>query len=101
RRSYSDRTPQRSEGCPHLALCSIFAELPIRKISQIKEDEDLAIIVLLPGISNPMWRADWTFYNSCSPFEWLRAFRNRILKHYNLLDDPRDSKSKMRSSIDR
>ncbi|KAF1949216.1 hypothetical protein CC80DRAFT_457924 [Byssothecium circinans] len=70
-----------------LELYSLAAKLPVRRIEQVEEDEDLGTIILpLAGISNPMWLWRWTYHGCHGQWEWLRAFRNRVLDHYGLLD---------------
>ncbi|KAF2639183.1 hypothetical protein P280DRAFT_403074 [Massarina eburnea CBS 473.64] len=70
-----------------LELYSLAAKMPIRRIENTEEDEDLGTIILpLAGIGNPMWLWCWTYHGCHNQWEWLRALRNRVLDHYGLLD---------------
>jgi protein O-GlcNAc transferase len=70
-----------------LEMYSLAAQMPVRRIEHVHADEDLGTIIFpLASISNPMWLWCWTYHGCHGQWEWLRALRNRILDHYNLLD---------------
>ncbi|KAJ2981389.1 hypothetical protein NQ176_g2048 [Zarea fungicola] len=71
---------------PYIDLWRIFAQMPIRRLSELSSDEPPSnVIVPLVGGSNPLWQGDWKEL-SCTEAPLLRTFIRRVLDLYKILD---------------
>ena len=72
------------EDGPYIELWRLFAQMPVRRISDLSTDEPSSNIILpLSGGSNTLWQGDWEPLN-CRTGELIRTFADRVIKHYDV-----------------
>ncbi|TQV95614.1 DUF563 domain-containing protein [Cordyceps javanica] len=73
---------------PYIELWRLFAQMPIRRLSELDAEEPPSdIVVPLVGGSNPLWQGDWVEL-SCTEASLVSTFVRRVLDLYKITDDP-------------
>ncbi|KAK8145556.1 hypothetical protein G3M48_004297 [Beauveria asiatica] len=71
---------------PYIELWRLFAQMPIRRLSELDAEEPPSnIVVPLVGGSNPLWQGDWVEL-SCTEASLVSTFVRRVLDLYKISD---------------
>ncbi|KAM3498229.1 hypothetical protein MY11210_009686 [Beauveria gryllotalpidicola] len=88
------------ESGPYIELWRLFAQMPIRRLSELDAEEPPSnIVVPLVGGSNPLWQGDWKEL-SCTEASLVSTFVRRVLDLYKISDADGDPASTAGSDAD-
>lgn len=86
-----------SDNGPYIDLWRLFAQMPLRRLSELDADEPPSnIIIPYVGGSNPLWQGDWEEI-PCIEAPLLRTFVSRVLDFYRI-SDPNENGAETGSS---
>lgn len=78
---------------PYIELWRLFAQMPIRRLSELDAEEPPSnIVVPLVGGSNPLWQGDWQEL-ACTEAPLVSTFVRRVLDLYKISDADGDAVS--------